>query len=153
WRGPAGPKLRLLPERVELDAVRAASAGSRALLLGIDEAALAPVGLDLRSEHHLYAFGDAGSGKSALLRSVAAEVRRLYTPKQAQIFAVDLRRSLLGEIPEEYLAGYLTTQEQATTELSDLAQYLRGRLPGPDVTPEQLRARSWWSGAEVFVLV
>ncbi|NLE96378.1 MAG: type VII secretion protein EccC, partial [Propionibacterium sp.] len=34
-----------------------------------------------------------------------------------------------------------------------LAEYLRGRLPGPDVTPQQLRDRSWWSGAEVFVLV
>lgn len=24
---------------------------------------------------------------------------------------------------------------------------------GPDVTPEQLRARSWWSGSEAFILV
>ena len=27
------------------------------------------------------------------------------------------------------------------------------RLPGPDVTPEQLRDRSWWTGAEVFVVI
>jgi DNA segregation ATPase FtsK/SpoIIIE, S-DNA-T family len=26
-------------------------------------------------------------------------------------------------------------------------------LPGPDVTPAQLRDRSWWSGPEVYVLV
>ena len=31
--------------------------------------------------------------------------------------------------------------------------YLEGRIPGPDVTPEQLRNRSWWTGAEVFVVV
>ena len=37
--------------------------------------------------------------------------------------------------------------------LRDLAAYLEQRLPGPTVTPEQLRTRSWWSGAEVFVLV
>jgi S-DNA-T family DNA segregation ATPase FtsK/SpoIIIE len=154
WQGPAGPKLRLLPERVTLaDVLADPRADAGRLLLGVDEAALAPIGLDVREEPHLYAFGDGGSGKSALLRAVAAEVRRLHTPQQAQIFAVDFRRSLLGEIPDEYLAGYFTTQEQAAGEIQGLADYLRGRLPGPDVTPEQLRNRSWWSGAEVYVVV
>ena len=27
------------------------------------------------------------------------------------------------------------------------------RIPGPDVTSEQLRTRSWWKGPELFVLV
>ncbi|GIG36066.1 type VII secretion protein EccCa [Cellulomonas pakistanensis] len=154
WQGPAGPKLRLLPDEVTLDRVRSdPRADARRLLLGIDEAALAPVGIDVTEEPHLYAFGDGGSGKSGLLRAVASEVRRLHTPQQAQIFAVDFRRSLLGEIPEEYLAGYFTTQDQAAAEIAGLADYLRGRLPGPDVTPEQLRSRSWWTGAEVYVIV
>ncbi|MGL5826101.1 MAG: hypothetical protein ACRCYU_15005, partial [Nocardioides sp.] len=30
---------------------------------------------------------------------------------------------------------------------------LRERLPGPDVTSQQLRERSWWSGPRLFVLV
>ncbi|MBI9114363.1 type VII secretion protein EccCa [Sanguibacter suaedae] len=154
WTGPAGPKLRLLPDDVPLDAVRAqAPDRGRCIWLGIDEADLAPVGLDPTTEPHLYAFGDGGSGKSGLLRGYAREVMRQYGPREAQIFAVDYRRSLLGEVPEEYLAGYLTTHESATEQLADLATYLRGRLPGPDVTAEQLRARSWWTGAEVFVLV
>ncbi|WP_024286903.1 type VII secretion protein EccC [Cellulomonas sp. KRMCY2] len=154
WHGPAGPKLRLLPEHISLDQVRAMAPGdTRRILLGIDESALRPVGIEPAEESHLYAFGDGGSGKSALLRGVAREIQRLYTPAQAQIFAIDLRRSLLGEIPPEYLAGYLTTQDQAADEIAGIAEYLRGRLPGPDVTPDQLRSRSWWSGAEVFVLV
>jgi S-DNA-T family DNA segregation ATPase FtsK/SpoIIIE len=37
--------------------------------------------------------------------------------------------------------------------LADIAEGLRARLPGPDVTQEQLRNRSWWSGAELFILV
>ncbi|MHA3704965.1 type VII secretion protein EccCa [Jatrophihabitans sp. YIM 134969] len=154
WKGPNPPKLRLLPDRIDLDTVRAqAGADDRRVLLGIDEATLGPVGQDMAADPHLYLFGDSGSGKSALLRGAAHEIMRLNTPKQAQIFAVDYRRALLGEIPEEYLAGYLTTHDQATEELGGLAQYLRGRLPGPDVTAEQLRNRSWWSGAEVYVLV
>ena len=154
WQGPAGPKLRLLPEQVGLTEIRTqAPQDDRRILLGLDEAALAPVGIDPTVESHLYAFGDGGSGKSALLRTVASEVRRLHTPSEAQIFAIDVRRSLLGEIPEEYLAGYLTTHDQAQAEIAGLAEYLRGRLPGPDVTPDQLRKRSWWSGAEVYVMV
>lgn len=153
WRGAPPPKLRLLPEQVPLDELRARAPRAPGLLLGIDEAALAPVVLDVREEHHLYAFGDSGAGKSGLLRLVAREVQRLHTPQQAQIVAVDFRRALLGEIPDEYLTSYLTTHEQAAAEISELAAYLRGRLPGPDVTPEQLRTRSWWSGAEVYVLV
>ncbi|AEI11271.1 type VII secretion protein EccC [Cellulomonas gilvus] len=153
WRGAPPPKLRLLPEEVTLASLRERVPDAPGVLLGIDESALAPVVLDLTEENHLYAYGDSGAGKSALLRLVAAEVQRRHTPQQAQIIAVDFRRALLGEIPEEYLTSYLTTQEQATAELADLATYLRGRMPGPDVTPDQLRARSWWSGADVYVLV
>ena len=34
-----------------------------------------------------------------------------------------------------------------------MAQFLRKRLPGPEVTAEQIRERSWWSGPELWVLV
>ncbi len=66
---------------------------------------------------------------------------------------MDYRRSLLGEVPDDYLLNYLTSATQATPVLTDLAGYLQNRIPGPDVTPEQLRHRSWWQGAEVFVVV
>ena len=98
-------------------------------------------------------FGDAESGKSAMLRAIASEIQRLYTPDKTKIFAVALRRSLLAEFPAEYLAGYLTTQDLARDQIAALPTSLRSRLPGPDVTAEQLRSRSWWPGAEAFVLV
>jgi S-DNA-T family DNA segregation ATPase FtsK/SpoIIIE len=66
---------------------------------------------------------------------------------------VDYRRSLLGEVPDEYLLHYLTSAAQATPTLADLSSYLENRIPGPDVTPERLRNRSWWTGAEVYVVV
>ncbi len=154
WTGPAGPKLRLLPTSVSLDEVRS-QAGSPAdrLLLGVDEKDLAPVGLDPVTEPHLLVLGDGGSGKSAVLRLLAREIVRTHTPEQAQLLVVDYRRALLGEVPEEYLLNYVTSAAQATPALKEIAAYLEGRIPGPDVTPEQLRERSWWSGAELFVLV
>lgn len=156
WKGPRGPKLRLLPEMLELDELRRRAAGTpveQKVLLGVDEAELAPTGFDIRRNPHLYLFGDSQSGKSSFLRGFAREVMRTMPPKQAQFFVVDYRRALLSEIPDDYLAGYYTTAQQASEELAGLTEYLRGRLPGPDVTPQQLRDRSWWTGAEVFILV
>lgn len=156
WTGPAGPKLRLLPEQVDLDEVRALvppSDDDRRLLLGIRELDLGPVALDPDLEPHLLVFGDGQSGKSSVLRAAAHEVIRTRTVKEAQLVVVDYRRSLLGEVPEEYLLHYLTSSAQAQPAIRELAAYLESRIPGPDVTPEQLRNRSWWTGAEVFVLV
>jgi S-DNA-T family DNA segregation ATPase FtsK/SpoIIIE len=157
WHGPAGPKLRLLPGRVALEVVRddAARRGvpARQLVLGINERELAPVSLDVDAEPHLLVFGDGQSGKSALLRAYVQEVMRTRTAQEAQVVLVDYRRSLLGEVPDDYLLNYLTSATQATPTLRDIATYLEGRIPGPDVTPEQLRNRSWWTGAEVFVVV
>ena len=159
WQGPAGPKLRLLPDRITLDAVRTQAArqpaydGDRRLLLGVNEKELAPVGLDADAEPHLLVLGDGQSGKSTVLRTYVQEVMRTRTPQEVQLVVVDYRRTLLGEVPDDYLLNYLTSAAQATPVLRDLASYLENRIPGPDVTPEQLRQRSWWSGAEVFVVV
>ncbi|MDR1186819.1 MAG: type VII secretion protein EccCa [Bifidobacteriaceae bacterium] len=154
WTGPAGPKLKRLPTLLPLAELQAAADPSdRQILLGLDEDELAPTGLDPRKEALLYLYGDSGSGKSTMLRAFAHEVMRLYSPSEAQIVVVDYRRSLLGDLPKEYLSAYLTTRDQASQELAGLAQFCNSRLPGPDVTPTQLDQRSWWTGAEVFVLV
>jgi S-DNA-T family DNA segregation ATPase FtsK/SpoIIIE len=154
WTGAPGPKLRLLPELISLDEVRAlAPADTRQILLGVDEADLAPFGIDPMAEPHLFLYGDADSGKSSMLRSYAHEIMRLWGPNEAKIFLVDYRRALLGEVPKEYLGAYLTAHDMATSGVAELAAFFQSRIPGPDVTPEQLRTRSWWKGAEGFILV
>jgi len=47
WTGAPGPKLRLLPTRITLDRVRGLAPGSTNLLLGVNEKAPVPVGLDV----------------------------------------------------------------------------------------------------------
>jgi S-DNA-T family DNA segregation ATPase FtsK/SpoIIIE len=153
WKGTPGPKLRLLPELISLDEVRTLAPADPRILLGVDEANLAPIGIDPRTDPHLFLYGDGGSGKSSMLRSYINEITRLYTPAEAKIFVIDYRRALLGEVPEEYLGAYLTTHDMAMGGVSELAEFFRSRLPGKDVTPDQLRTHSWWTGAEGFLIV
>lgn len=154
YQGPPGPKLRLLPERILLDELRGlAPDNTPDLLLGIDEAGLSPFGINPLAEPALYLYGDAGSGKTSFLRTCAYEIARLYAPNEAKIFVIDYRRGLLGDLPEEYVGASLGTHEEATSGVQELVQFFQTRIPGKDVTPEQLRSRSWWKGAEGFILV
>ena len=153
WQGPPGPKLRLLPTLITQEEVRRLAPTASTVLLGINERALAPVGLDVTRDPHLLVFGNGQSGKSALLRTYMSEVTRLHTPETAQLFVVDYRRANLGEFSDEWVADYATNAQTAAELAGGLADFLRDRLPGGDVTPEQLRNRSWWEGKEAFVVV
>lgn len=152
WRGAPAPQLRLLPERITLAEI----IGDRpepGIVLGVDEARLAPIVIDPETQPLLYLYGDSGAGKTTMLKAFAAEVARSATPDRAKIFVVDPRRSLLGAIDDRYLGAYLASPDQMAGGMTDLAAYLKGRLPGTDITQEQLRTRSWWTGADAYILV
>jgi S-DNA-T family DNA segregation ATPase FtsK/SpoIIIE len=157
WRGPPGPKLQLLPERLSVaELLERADPGlvsGRRLLLGVDERRLEPVALDVDADPHWLVLGDSRSGRSATLRAYLREVVRTRTPAQARVVVVDPRRSLLDEVRGDHLLDHLTSTARATPALAELASYLEDRLPGPEVTPAQLRHRSWWTGPDVFVVV
>jgi S-DNA-T family DNA segregation ATPase FtsK/SpoIIIE len=97
--------------------------------------------------------GDADAGKTTFVRTFARRIVDTYTPEQARILLVDHRRSLLGEVPQQYLIGYGTDTATTTKLVEATATGMKARLPGADVTPEQLRKRNWWTGPELFVLV
>lgn len=155
-----GPKLRLLPQRITLPEIlshlpdqQILPRGGGDMVLGVEESRLGPLLFNTRAESHLYLFGDGKTGKTSFLRSIISEVTRLYSPNEAKILAIDMRRSLLGAIPDEYSLRYLTNHAEAMKQLRELAKFLRTRLPGSDVTAEQIRERTWWSGPEVWILV
>lgn len=153
WTGPQGPKLRLLPTRIDLTTLQEQVPPGGDPVIGINEARLEPVRLDMSHDPHLLVLGDAKTGKSAFLRALGNELCRGHSTDEVRMVAIDLRRSLLGELPSEHLLTYVTVREEAAREANDLANFLRARMPGPDVTPEQLRRRSWWHGPDVYVLV
>jgi S-DNA-T family DNA segregation ATPase FtsK/SpoIIIE len=153
WTGAPAPRVRLLPPSLpyaEIDLDR--STGLR-LPIGIAESDLQPVEIDFAGDPHFLLFGDAECGKSSFLRALATSVMRRFQPEQARLILVDYRRSLMDLPESDHRIGY-GIQAQKTLELMEsVAGYMERRLPGPDVTAQQLRERSWWTGPELFVLV
>lgn len=156
WPHQQAPAIRMLPPRIGRDELVARCGAGRARLtvpLGIDEAALSPVSVDLAGQPHFVAFADPESGKTTLLRTLCRGLIEANTPQQAKLIVVDYRRTLLGEVEGEHLAGYATTGETLEKMVAHLRQILTGRLPGPDVTQAELRRRSWWEGPDIVLVV
>ena len=155
-----GPKLRLLPEQITIDSIleqlpeqQILPRGGGDMILGVEESRLGPLVFNTRAESHLYLFGDSRTGKSTFLRSIMKEITRLYTPGEARIITIDMRRTLMDDVPKDHTLRYITNHDSAMKDMREMAQFLRKRLPGPEVTAEQIRERSWWSGPELWVLV
>jgi S-DNA-T family DNA segregation ATPase FtsK/SpoIIIE len=122
-------------------------------LLGVDERGLEPVAIDFGRQPHLLILGDNECGKTSVLRTLCAEIVRTSTAEQAQLIVVDYRRSLLGVVDPDHLGGYAMSAAALSGLLPGLLELLSQRMPGPDVTAQQLRDRSWWSGPQLYLLV
>jgi len=152
WSGPAAPPVRMLPMQVDYDNLPAGD-GAIGLPIGLAEQDLGPVLLDVNADPHFLLFGESECGKTAFLRMLTHRITEAYTPEQARIVIVDYRRGLLDVVGPEYLIGYGTNNGVTRGLMDDVAGAMEPRLPGPDVTAEQLRNRSWWNGMELFVIV
>ena len=156
YGGRSAPPVALLPVQVGYDALIAADTGQGSagrVLLGLSEDELRPIALDLDEQPHLIVLGETGCGKTAVLRMLCREIARTNDADSAQLFIVDLRRTLLGVVETDHLTGYAISAATLTSQLSALLDRLQARMPGDGVTQHQLRTRSWWSGPELYVVV
>ncbi|WP_280339149.1 type VII secretion protein EccCa [Nocardia neocaledoniensis] len=161
--GRPAPQVRMLPDQLPREQLLylAGNWPSRVdpatkclrIPIGINESELAPVYIDFAESPHFIIIGDTESGKTTLLRSLIDGIAASNTPDQARFIVGDYRRSMLGLIPDGYQAGYGSTAKQFSDYMTGLGQYVAKRTPGPDVTPQQLRERSWWSGPELYVII
>jgi len=155
WQGRVAPQVRLLPELLLASELPGPDAAPKPHLIpiGVNEAGLAPMYLDFEAEPHFLCFADGESGKTNLLRLIATGIVARFTPQQARIILVDYRRTLLGQITSEHLIGYAVSAAQLSQQVADVKGSLERRMPGPDVTQDQLRNRSWWTGPDVYLIV
>jgi DNA segregation ATPase FtsK/SpoIIIE, S-DNA-T family len=144
--GAAAPPLRLLPTLVGEAALRSAAPAPPAagpgpptagpepparpvsgagLPFAVEEHRLEVVRLDLfEGSPHLLVLGDAGCGKSSLLRLVANGLAARHPPDEVALLVVDLRRSLLDLTGLPNLVGYACS----TTTVAHAVDHLRREL-------------------------
>ncbi|MGH8876397.1 MAG: type VII secretion protein EccCb, partial [Stackebrandtia sp.] len=158
WEVAAVPPVRVLPHLVTLDELVPPAVPQErddfamAPVVGVSERDLGSARIDFDVDPHLVILGDPQTGKSTCLRTIMRQLTRRPS-SEVGISLVDLRRTHLEEVPPEYLLTYNTSVAHAAQNAHELANSLKERMPGPDVTPRQLRERSWWTGLEVFVVV
>ena len=152
-------EVRMLPMRVPRAEVLSAAdragveQGPTRVVIGLGESELQPVVLDFQAQPHLIVFADVESGKTTALRNIVSGVVQNSTPDQARVILVDYRRTMLGVVEGDHLAGYSTSSQTSIPTIDEVGRYLSKRIPGPDITPRQLRERDWWSGPEIYIVV
>ncbi|MFJ2030191.1 type VII secretion protein EccCa [Streptosporangium sp. NPDC087985] len=154
WQGPPAPAVRLLPPVLPAETLPGPEQiGPDRIPIGIDEANLAPVLVDFEADPHFIVVGDTESGKSNMLRLITEGLVARHTPQEAMMIVIDYRRSLLDSAATEHRIGYAASSAAAIDLIKDVRGALLKRLPPADLTPEQLRSRSWWQGSDLYIVV
>lgn len=154
WQQPGAPEVRLLPREFPASQLPPGNRfPNRGISFALDEDSLEPVFVDFDQDPFFLVFGESESGKSNLLKLLIKRLAERYDSNSCKLFVVDNRRSLLGVTPPSHLAEYIPMSNQMQHHMDALADLMQRRTPTADVTPEQLRNRSWWRGPTVFVIV
>ncbi len=156
------PKIEVLPKIITPESVweswpRTSSATSTELRhpLGVNllDTTIAGIGDD----EHLLALGDPRAGKTTLLRSMIDSITRQYTPEEAQIVLADPMYQLLDQrdpLKESgFLLGYADNIATLENVMRRVEALIEPRFPTSEISVEQLKERSWYSGPRVFVLI
>lgn len=157
------PQVRVLPDRIHLDQLDPNPPGPDSdyrtrwtVPVGVRESDLTVAYNHMNVTPHLLIFGAPKSGKTRIAHAVAQAICRRNSPQQVRFMLADYRSGLLDAVPDSHLldAGAINRNHGALKEsIKALAFNLQKRLPPPDLTTAQLRARSWWSGPDVVLLV
>ncbi|MFJ6104528.1 type VII secretion protein EccCa [Streptomyces sp. NPDC092359] len=154
WTGAPAPSVRLLPRKLPVERLPKGFEHPRhGIAIGIDETNLEPVFVDFESDPFFLVFGESESGKTALLRLIAKQLSERYTPEQARIVVGDYRRTMLEAVAPSHLLEYAPMASAMQMHMDAINTVMTKRSPKPDITPQQLRDRSWWSGPQLFVLI
>lgn len=157
------PPVRVLPSRIhlhELDptppSVDSDYRTRWTIPVGVRESDLTVAHNHMYSTPHQLIFGAPKSGKTTIAHAVARAICARNSPKQVRFMIADYRSGLLEAVPESHLlpAGAINRNQGALEEaIKALVIVLSKRLPPADLTPAQLRARSWWEGPDIVLLV
>lgn len=150
--GTAAPvAMAKLPADIEWTALRD-KAPAESLPVALWEKELSAKCWDWRQDPHIYAIGARGSGRTTFLRTLCRAISEAFTPEQAQLHVIDLRRQLVGAVSQEHIGSYSVTISAAKEAMAELIGLLQARTPPGGAGPEVLRDRLW-DGPELFVVI
>ena len=157
------PQVRVLPDRIYLNELDPNPPGPETdyrtrwtVPLGLRESDLSVAYNPMHTTPHLLIFGAPKSGKTRIAHAVASAICARNSPQQVRFMLADYRSGLLDAIPQSHLldAGGVNRNNASLEEaIKALAVNLQKRLPPANLTTAQLRARSWWTGPDVVLLV
>ncbi|AUS82062.1 type VII secretion protein EccCa [Actinoalloteichus sp. AHMU CJ021] len=154
---PQAPPVRMLPATVSARDLPGPQAdrpeAEVRVALGLDDVDLAPLWHDFDVTPHLLVFGDGETGKTNLLRHIARSVAAHHPAGEARIMFADFRRELYDAAPQEHQIAYSVTSDSFGENVGHVAELIKKRLPGPEITPDRLSKRDWWTGGRLFILV
>ncbi|WP_129842777.1 type VII secretion protein EccCa [Streptomyces sp. RFCAC02] len=154
WLGDGAPLVRMLPRRLPAaELPKGSERPDEGIAIGIGEADLEPVFIDFDRDPFLFVLGESESGRTAALRLIMRKLAERYGPTEARFAITDFRRSLMAAAPEAYVAGYATSEAKLTTDMVSVRALFEKRAPKDSITLQELRARDWWSGPRMFVIV
>lgn len=139
------PRLKMLPTRVDLAELRQGDD----VLLGVGGRSLGPLPW---AAQHLFVTGAAGSGKSSVVGALVAQLRT-RSKASARMVIIDPKRAHSAHAHDPMVAAYAGSADAARKAIVDTAATLTARLPGAEVTAEQLAERSWWEGPDIYLLI
>lgn len=142
---PRVPALKMLPAHVEVDPLL--QTGS--LPLGVGGPRLEPI---YCNSGHLLAIGSGGSGKSTIIASAIRAIETMPREK-ARMVILDPRRAHLGRANDDMVAFYAASASAIAEGVRALCVTLNARLPAGDISPQQLAARSWWDGPDIYLVI
>jgi DNA segregation ATPase FtsK/SpoIIIE, S-DNA-T family len=157
-RAPAIGPLPLRVTEADVPGLAHASGSARpdpgsGFLLGISEFRSRPVQIDLtRPGERLLVYGDAGSGRSTLLRRIVHHLQAVCTDENMVLDIVDPGRGLLDLADGPGIEGYAASATAAQSLALRLSGQLRPRVAPEGASVAELRGR-WWSGPRHMLVV
>ncbi|WIE74693.1 type VII secretion protein EccCa [Curtobacterium sp. MCSS17_007] len=135
WGGPAAAPIRLLPESFDPAELPDALATPATVPFALRQDTMDFVAFDPAVDQHLLVFGDTASGKTALLRGLAAGFVERSTPDELVLAFLDVRGGAAAGTPDEFLGGHATNGRDARGLAAAIATELEQRAAGTSTGP------------------
>lgn len=135
WGGPAAAPIRLLPESFDPAELPDALATPATVPFALRQDTMDFVAFDPAVDQHFLVFGDTASGKTALLRGLAAGFVERATPDELVLAFMDVRGGAAAGTPDEFLGGHAKNGRDARGLAAAIATELEQRAAGTSTGP------------------